>query len=464
MKYHGNYCGPGWSGGKAQDSVISDLPGIDEFDESCREHDSEYYLNRIGKGKGLKRADLKFAVDNITSGNPKRMIAGFLVGTQGILRSADKTQNIIKTPTKKSMVSAKEKYMNGAFYKASHPQSNKQTPVMVQVKGPKPTKLKKRVKDMNITMPSSYMLNANLKKPTLSNAKGITVLKHRGLMMTLVGSTTYGVNTEQVNPGKADVFPWASRLARSFDKYRFRKLKFVYRPVCATTQVGVVMMSFDYDTLDATPVSKAEQSQTLPNVETNAFAPCELKVECDNLWRFTRQGAISTGDLKTYDIGQIVISSAYATASLLGEVYVEYEVELEKPTHGTPLTNYISSVTSTKAAPFTGAASYGTAQPWSIGSTSTLTCNTPGEYTLFVKYTGTVITGIANLVITSSIPGALVAIASTSAIWDAAQTTGTICYKVRASAGDSLEFANKTTSTTITGIVVNITECEYVQL
>lgn len=461
MKYHGNYCGPGWSAGKAQDSVISTLPGIDEFDESCREHDREYYLARKGKGRGLKRADLKFAKENMASGNPKRVVAGIAVGIQGLLRSADKIPTRIIKNT--NMVSAKEKYVNGAFYKASHPQP-KQTPVMVLSKGPKPSKLKKKVKDMNISMPSSYMLNANLKKPTMSNSNGVTVLKHRGLMMTLVGSTTYGVTTEQVNPGKADVFPWASRLARSFDKYRFRKLKFVYRPVCATTQVGVVMMSFDYDTLDSTPVTKAEQSQTLPNIETNAFAPCELKVECDKLWRFTRQGAISTGDLKTYDIGQIVISSAYATASLLGEVYVEYEVELEKPTHGTPLTNYIYSTTSTRAAPFTGATSYGTAQPWSIGSVSTLTCNTPGEYTLFVKYTGTVITAIANLAITSSIPGAAVAICSTSGLFDAAATTGTITYKVRASAGDSLDFTNKTTATTITAIVVNITECEYVQL
>jgi hypothetical protein len=306
------------------------------------------------------------------------------------------------------------------------------------------------------------MLNANLKKPTITNSNGTTTLKHRGLMYTLLGSTTYGVIAEQVNPGKADVFPWASRLARSFDKYRFKKLKFIYRPVCATTQVGVVMMSFDYDTLDSIPVTKAEQSQTLPNVETNAFAPCELKVECDNTWRFTRQGAISSGDLKTYDIGQIVISSAYATASLLGEIYVEYEVELTKPTHGTPLQLTVQTSSSTRAAPLTGAVEFGTARPWTVRDTYTLVCNTPGEYLVNVRYIGTVITAVANLSLGTSVPGGVCSQAVNSlVIIDTGALNASVYYRVRASAGDTLDFVNRTTATTITGTTIVVTECEY---
>lgn len=39
MKY-GNYCGPYWSNGRIQRSVVGDLLPVDEFDETCRDHDA----------------------------------------------------------------------------------------------------------------------------------------------------------------------------------------------------------------------------------------------------------------------------------------------------------------------------------------------------------------------------------------------------------------------------------------
>lgn len=461
MKYHGNYCGPGWSAGKAQDSVISDLPGIDEFDETCREHDKAYYLNRIGASNGLRGADLSFAKKNLASGNPKRMIAGLLVGAQGLLRSADKEPPKLIKSKKKTlrMVSnqnARPK-MSDANYNALR-SSIIRTNLRQTKPKPKPSKLKTR--DTHVNLPSSYMLNASLQKPLMTNVGGITVLKHRGLMRTVIGSTTFNCINEQVNPGKASIFPWMSRLARSYDKYRFKKLKFIYRPVCATTQTGVVMMSFDFDTLDSIPVTKAQQSQTLPNVESNAFAPCELKVDCDKVWRFTRQGGIAAGDLKTYDLGQIVISSAYATATLLGEVYVEYEVELEKPTAGVPLQCRIEALACSRAAPFTGAVNSSTATPFTVLNSSQLICTTPGEYYITVQYIGTVITNAIEPTITTVVPGGVVGNVL-GVVITAAALTAIVAHKVRCSSGDILEFSNRTTATTITGLLMHITECEY---
>jgi hypothetical protein len=86
MRYHGNYCGPGWSAGKYQNSVVSDVPATDEFDETCRQHDAAY-----ARGQSLKDADYKFAYDNLTSFNPKRMVAGALVGAQGLFRPIDRS-------------------------------------------------------------------------------------------------------------------------------------------------------------------------------------------------------------------------------------------------------------------------------------------------------------------------------------------------------------------------------------
>jgi hypothetical protein len=80
IAYHGNYVGPGWSAGKYQNSVVSDVPPIDEFDATAKRHDEAY-----AKGEDLVKADAEFAKVNIGKGF-KRTAAGLAVGAQGKIR------------------------------------------------------------------------------------------------------------------------------------------------------------------------------------------------------------------------------------------------------------------------------------------------------------------------------------------------------------------------------------------
>jgi len=86
FRYHGNYCGPGWSGGKYQNSIslAEGPPAVDDFDQSCRIHDDAYATN-----KNLKSADYRFFRSNIGRGT-KRSLAALGVGAQGWLRSKKK--------------------------------------------------------------------------------------------------------------------------------------------------------------------------------------------------------------------------------------------------------------------------------------------------------------------------------------------------------------------------------------
>jgi hypothetical protein len=94
MRYHGNYCGPNWSAGQHQLSVTSDVPAIDDFDETCKMHDAAY-----ATATDLEAADWQFAADNLATTNPKRWLAGGLVGVQGLVRSLDRlTTPITKSP------------------------------------------------------------------------------------------------------------------------------------------------------------------------------------------------------------------------------------------------------------------------------------------------------------------------------------------------------------------------------
>lgn len=92
IRYHGNYCGPGWSAGQHQASVAygEGPPAIDEFDETCRVHDGKY-----NSGGDLKEADEVFYRQNIGRGL-KRSAAALAVGFQGMFRK--KNSSMYPTP------------------------------------------------------------------------------------------------------------------------------------------------------------------------------------------------------------------------------------------------------------------------------------------------------------------------------------------------------------------------------
>lgn len=480
MKYHGLYCGPNWSAGKHQQSVLSGLSGVDELDELCRVHDAAYATRG-----NLKAADRKFFISAMKLPTVRAKVAGILVGIQGAFRANDMNVSMPNQKPKNQVEKIQQdtiKWLEAelrSYADIGKPVMKTSTPVKggsSKIIPPPPidnllpipyipnfrmSKNKNKNRDKSIAIPAARATTSRMTKPKTSSRGGGVVLSHRGLISGFVGSTTFNAVNYQVNPGMAGVFPWAAQLARSYDKYRFTKLKFSYRSVVPTTTAGVVMMSFDYDTLDILPTTKFEHSQSTPNVESNSFNSFELDVKCDNVWRFVRQGAIASTDLKTYDFGQLVVSSSYATASLLGEIYVEYTVELDKPSHGVPVFAHISCASTGVASPFGTSTLTGPASPVTLPTTSTMKFIRPGEYLLAIRSFGT---GLANVLtptfVSPASAGSVVAVVEPQVV-DAAGTNGMCSYKVRAGAGDVINWASYQNATTLTASRWDICECDY---
>ncbi len=460
MRYHGLYCGPNWSDGKVQLSVANGQPAVDELDELCKVHDARYAT--ASTEDDLIEADRDFARAAISLGWPKSVVAGIAVGAQYLSRKknirTNRASDIDKNMARKITNMKKDKQLsrNGPLLLAPP----LPTPRMNKAPGPS------QPGNSTITaVPSAYAITSKMSKPkTYVSKDGGVILKHRGLVAGFVGSTTFTAKNFQVNPGLGSVFPWCSQLARSYDKYRFRKLKFEFRSVVPTTTAGVVMMSFDYDTLDTLPATKFEHAQTTPNVESNAFNSFELVVQCDNTFRFIRQGSIANTDLKTYDFGQLVISSSYSVAALVGEIYVDYEVELAKPSHGVAV-----SVSGQQLSPpavnvpwGTNMTLLGSAQPAYIGTSgSTIVFSRPGEYLITAKFVGTVFTAIAIPTLVAGYSAGAAVKAFYASVINAAQTSGLITFAVRVGVGDSLECSGMLTATTLTQSYFAITETEY---
>jgi hypothetical protein len=428
-------------------SVWFGRPAVDELDHLCKEHDATYALSTDPRVR--QHADAIFAKRAMNLGWPKAVLAGIAVGGQAMLRAADnyinhQPNNNNKNMAKQTTITTPQPAQPARTYGNS---TRRITPVMKTTSKP---------------VPAATAITSYTGKPrTTATKDGNVRLSHRGLISGFTGSTTFVAQNFQVNPGLASVFPWASQLARSYDKYIFRKLKFEFRSVVPTTTAGVVMMSFDYDTLDSLPVSKFEHAQTTPNVESNSFNSFELQVQCDNTPRFVRQGAIADVDLKTYDLGQLVISSSYGAAALVGEVYVDYEVELMKPSHGVPVMSRIGGVGSA-ASPFSTYVAEKAKAPPVVVEGGQIKFVRPGEYQVNTLVGGVAITAMS----APSFVGATAAGSATATVValniNAAQTLGYGARKFRVGAGDVVTWDAKVTATSVSSLTIYITEAEYV--
>lgn len=155
---------------------------------------------------------------------------------------------------------------------------------------------------------------------------------------TVPGSVAFNVNSSiPMNPGISGSFPWLSGHANLFEKYRVHKLIYRYKNLKGTSTDGNVLMSFDYDTLDAPPASAIEMTQATHWADGAPWRIFELKVPTDGRILFTRSGSVSSSDAKTYDMGKLHIASeGCADTTDHGYLEVEYDVELmdKQPNNG----------------------------------------------------------------------------------------------------------------------------------
>lgn len=116
---HGDWVGPGWSDGKAQDSVLGYATARDAFDQTAKEHDAAY-----ASGGDLYKADIEFARQNLGQGF-KRTVAGAAVGLQGLVRGVHrKFVGDPLEPAKKSLLGIKKQGLEGIGAHAPHRRFN----------------------------------------------------------------------------------------------------------------------------------------------------------------------------------------------------------------------------------------------------------------------------------------------------------------------------------------------------
>lgn len=200
-------------------------------------------------------------------------------------------------------------------------------------------------------------------KPRMTTSKNGTsiIVRHTEYVADIIATNAaFAVAKFALNPGLATAFPWLSNVANNYESYRFHDLHYCYKPICPTSTPGKVMIAIDYDANDATPGSKVIINSYQGTVSTSVWDTITHKSTKENLQKFTTQRYVRAGnaptgtDLKTYDLGSVLIatSNTPASSTTCGEIFVTYTVELFTPQLNAPMAA-LNNYTSQTQAPFT---------------------------------------------------------------------------------------------------------------
>jgi hypothetical protein len=178
------------------------------------------------------------------------------------------------------------------------------------------------------------------------------VFSHSELILTVYGSEDFQLVPIPVNPGLVTTFPWLSQLAALWDTYTTLVLNFRFVPGCASTTSGTVMIGFDYDAYDDPPANKASFMMLQDACTGPSWAECEINLKRMSLNRrknlYMRSGGISSGDLKTYDLGNLFVATqGQSDESFIGEIYVDYSFRMSMPQQVAPPVETSFSIAST---------------------------------------------------------------------------------------------------------------------
>jgi len=144
-----------------------------------------------------------------------------------------------------------------------------------------------------------------------------------------------------INPGNSSMFPWLSKIAGQWEKYKFLKLEVHYRPNIteySPNAAGLLILQGDYDALDPVPLSSTQMLDSEPKATCMPCKSMVLRLSPREMANSGQMHYVRTGyppfgsDLKTYDVGQVFFGAdGSASAALCGRLYVKYKVRLEVP-------------------------------------------------------------------------------------------------------------------------------------
>lgn len=319
MKYHGNYCGPNWSDGKQQPSVVGTVMPIDEFDNTCRLHDDVYALSG-----DTEAADYAFYHANIGVGL-KRSAAAMVVGAQGIVRTYDKLIQSSITPL---------------LYHLNMPKTKTNKTVKQSLRTAMPSKalaVANPGRQVTVsTVPAAYGFSLRMKQPVVNrtgNTATIIGADYAGSVNATANGLYQPASSILLNPIYFNSSMLGS-LARAYEKFRFRKASVQYVPSVPTSTQGQVIMTSTRTVKEPFIASSSPTFLSRALSQGNAVAMPVWKdevitVDCSTEWMVV--DALIDSDLDDSIQEEIQVYATCDSTVVTGILILHYEIEFKDP-------------------------------------------------------------------------------------------------------------------------------------
>jgi len=317
MKYHGNYCGPNWSNGVAQPSVVGTVPPVDEFDATCMLHDTAY-----ATGQDRSQADDLFYTQNMYHGI-KRSMAALLVKGQDILRTPDYLSNIpnLHNPS----ISTMQK------------QANKKSSKRRNLRGPNPISLtSNKPQNTLTTVPAAYGFSLRMREPKITRTNNTAIITGSDY-----AGTVFSSNSSLYEPA-ASVYlnpiyfnnAMLGNLSRTYEKFRFKKAVVQYVPSVPTSTQGQIIMtstrSVKEPFIDASSTTFLSRALSQGNaVACPVWKEESIELNGSNDWHVV--DALIDGDLDDSIQEEVQVYSTCEATLTTGILILHYEIEFKDP-------------------------------------------------------------------------------------------------------------------------------------
>lgn len=179
--------------------------------------------------------------------------------------------------------------------------------------------------------PSMPTRNGNVKQ-RISNCEYITDLTATG--------AAFRINTLALNPGAANTFPWLSKVASLYQKYKFEQLIFEFRSnssdYAAAGPLGTVILAPVYNVLADIPQTKQQLEAYAHAVSSKPSNSLMCGVECDpredNIkWYYVRNSGAPATQFTDPGTFFTATNGLPSSTGSLGELWVHYTVKFDEP-------------------------------------------------------------------------------------------------------------------------------------
>lgn len=193
---------------------------------------------------------------------------------------------------------------------------------------------------------NALLFNRDAVPEFASTSDRCTVITHSEFIRDVRGSTTFAIDSYDINASNNNLFPWLSQVARNYEQVIWQGLVFQFKTTSGTaisstnTALGTVVMATQYDTLSESFSNK----QQMENYEfSQSGVPCASlmhAIECDpNLtanhglfYTDVASNSNRNADPRLYNIGRFnIATTGMQAAATIGELWVTYKVSLLKP-------------------------------------------------------------------------------------------------------------------------------------